>query len=216
MDLTSKTVCFLGDSITEGVGASTYANCYVAHFTAAHPEATVHNHGISGTRIARQYTPYEKPRFDLDFPLRVADLPENADLICVFGGTNDYGHGDAPMGKWGDTTKDTFFGALYELSNKLITKYPRSRIVFFTPLHRKTEQAKSKADGMWELEDYAAAIRQTAAYFAIPVLDLRVISGIQPAIEINAETYAPDGLHPNDCGHERLFRLVDKFIADLV
>ena len=50
MNLTGKTVCFLGDSITEGAGASAKDKCYVSLFKAAHPEATVHNFGIGGTR----------------------------------------------------------------------------------------------------------------------------------------------------------------------
>ena len=216
MDLTNKTVCFLGDSITEGVGASSKANCFVSLFAAAHPEATVHNFGIGGTRIAKQKTPSENPRWDLDFGSRVAGMPAKADLICVFGGTNDFGHGDAPFGHWGDQTPDTFCGALYALSLDLINKYPMARIVFFTPLHRATKpEPRYKGDGYWSLDTYAAAIRQNAAYFAFPILDLRTESGIQPMVPAAREAFTVDGLHPNDAGYERLFRMIDHFITNL-
>ncbi|MBQ8357532.1 MAG: SGNH/GDSL hydrolase family protein [Clostridia bacterium] len=216
MNLNGKTVCFLGDSITEGAGASAKANCYVSLFAASHPEATVHNFGIGGTRIARQKAPSENPRWDLDFVSRVSEMPEHADLICVFGGTNDFGHGDAPMGSWGCKTPDTFWGALYTLSVDLINKYPGARIVFFTPLHRNTKLApRDKGDGFWSLDDYADAIRKNAAFFAFPVLDLRTQSGIQPQVPILAEKFTKDGLHPNDAGYERLFRMIDRFIANL-
>ena len=216
MQLNGKTVCFLGDSITEGAGASKKENCYVSLFAAAHPEATVHNFGIGGTRIAKQISPSENPRWDLDFVSRVAEMPAEADLICVFGGTNDFGHGDAPMGSFGCKTADTFWGALYALSMELVNKYPTARIVFFTPLHRKTKpEPRYKGDGYWSLDDYAEAIRKNAAYFAFPVLDLRAESGIQPQIPVIAEKFTTDGLHPNDAGYARLFRIIDRFITNL-
>lgn len=216
MNLTGKTVCFLGDSITEGVGAGKKENCYVSLFASAHPEATVYNFGIGGTRIAKQQIPSENPDWDRDFISRVEKMPENADLICVFGGTNDFGHGDARFGHFGDLTSDTFYGALHALSIALINKYPTARIVFFTPLHRSTKpEPRFKGDGYWSLDDYAAAIRKNAAYFAFPVLDLRTESGIQPCIPAIKNAFTVDGLHPNDAGYERLFRMIDRFIANL-
>ena len=216
MKLNGKTVCFLGDSITEGAGASSKDKCYVSLFAAAHPEAKVMNFGIGGTRIAKQTVPSTNPNWDLDFIDRVAQFPATADLICVFGGTNDFGHGDAPMGKLGDTDPHTFYGALHTLSTSLINKYPTARIVYFTPLHRdhKVEIAV-RDDGEWTLEDYVNAVRKNAAYFAFPVLDLHVMSGFQPQVPIIKELYTADGLHPNDAGYERLFRIVNKFIENL-
>jgi lysophospholipase L1-like esterase len=215
MDLTNKTVCFLGDSITKGHSASAPEKCYVSLFAAAHPEATVHNFGISGTCIAKHYFP-KKGTDRKNFITRLAEMPEHADLVCVFGGTNDFGRGDAPMGKFGDTENDTFYGALYALSLALINKYPTARIVFFTPLHRdhKVEIAV-RDDGEWTLEDYVNAVRKNAAYFAFPVLDLHVMSGFQPQVPIIKELYTADGLHPNDRGYEKLFRIVNKFIENL-
>ena len=216
MNLNGKKICFLGDSITEGAGASSRDKCFVSLFRDAHPEAEVHNYGIGGTRIAKQIHPSENPRWDLDFVSRVPEMPENADLICVFGGTNDFGHGDAPMGSFGCKTNDTFWGALYTLSVDLINKYPTARIVFFTPLHRKTKpEPRFKGDGYWTLDQYADAIRTNAAYFGFPVLDLRTESGIQPMVPVIAEKFTTDGLHPNDAGYERIFRMVDRFIANL-
>ena len=217
MDLTNKTVCFLGDSITKGHSASSPEKCYVSLFAAAHPEATVHNFGISGTCIAKHYNPKKGMDFK-HFITRLPQMPEQADLICVFGGTNDYGRGDAPMGKWGDTDSSTFWGALYELSLALVNKYPTARIVFFTPLHRSYKGESDvtvRTDGEWTLEDYVDAVRKNAAYFAFPVLDLHVMSGFQPNVPILKEIYSADGLHPNDKGYERLFLIINKFIENL-
>ncbi|MBO5480235.1 MAG: SGNH/GDSL hydrolase family protein [Clostridia bacterium] len=104
MKINGKVFNFLGDSITESVGASCYQKCFVALFANAHPDAVVNNYGLGGTRIAPQRVPSSIPQHDRDFIKRVDEMDERADLVCVFGGTNDYGHGDAPFGQFGDET----------------------------------------------------------------------------------------------------------------
>ena len=51
MELKGKKIYFLGDSITEGVGASDAEHCYVSVFGKL-SGAIVKNYGISATRIA--------------------------------------------------------------------------------------------------------------------------------------------------------------------
>jgi len=95
MNLHGKKINILGDSITEGVGVSSQDHCYI-NLIADRCGATCRNYGISGSRIAIQHTPSANPRFDLYFASRVDEMAEDADIIIVFGGTNDFGHGDAP------------------------------------------------------------------------------------------------------------------------
>ena len=83
MELKNLKVNFIGDSITEGVGASSYETCYVSRF-AAMTGAICRNYGISGTRIARRKVPYEIPEFDRDFNSRYHLMEEDADVIVVF------------------------------------------------------------------------------------------------------------------------------------
>ena len=54
-----------------------------------------------------------------------------------------------------------------------------------------------------------------AEYYAIPVLDLFKVSGIQPAIPVLKEKYMPDGLHPNDAGHAKLAEKLYGFLKAL-
>ena len=216
MELQGKIIHFLGDSITQGYGASEPDKIYHQLIKQKYGLAEANNFGIGGTCLADRYTPLEIPEFNAHFVTRIEQMPLQADAIVVFGGTNDFGHGDAPMGSFGCKTNDTFWGALYTLSVDLINKYPTARIVFFTPLHRKTKpEPRFKGDGYWTLDQYADAIRTNAAYFGFPVLDLRTESGIQPMVPVIAEKFTTDGLHPNDAGYERIFRMVDRFIANL-
>ena len=216
MELKNKVVCFLGDSITEGAGASSPDKCLVSLFAKAHPEAKVYNFGIGGTRIAKQIKPSENPKYDKYFAGRIKDMPKVADLIFVFGGTNDYGHGDAPFGSFGDTDEYTFSGAVYSLMKKLIETYPDSKIIFLTPLHRVSELTPAvRRDGEFILRDYVNRIKETAEYFSIPMLDLWSVSGLQPSIEVIKEKYMPDGLHPNDVGYKKLLSIVDSYVKSI-
>jgi len=47
------------------------------------------------------------------------------------------------------------------------------------------------------------------------VLDLYATSGLQPRVPIIQQTYMPDGLHPNDAGHEILAEKIAQFLQTL-
>ena len=209
MELKGKKINFLGDSITEGVGASEYAHCYVEQFAAA-TGAVCRNYGISGTRIAKRRVPYEIPEFDRYYASRVPEMDPDADVVVVFGGTNDYGHGDAPLGEMNDRTVWTYYGALHVLFTALIEKYPTAQIVILTPLHREDEEKRTPI-----LKPFVDATRQVAEYYSLPVLDLWANYGIQPRIPVMKNMYVPDGLHPNDAGHGILANKLRAFLEQL-
>ena len=141
-------------------------------------------------------------------------MDPDAELIVVFGGTNDYGHGDAPFGCFEDRTVDTFYGACHTLMRSLITKYPDAVIVIMTPLHRMGEDQPSVGNHL-PLSSYVNAIREVAEFYSLPVMDLWASSGIQPRVNIIKEKYCPDGLHPNDAGHERMAERIASFLLAL-
>ena len=206
MELKGKKINFLGDSITQGIGASDETHIYHQVLKARAGLAEARNYGISGTRIARQSSVTEELLNNLeaissqewDFCRRADDMELDADAVVVFGGTNDYGHGDALFGTFDDRTEWTFYGACHVLFRKLIEMYPGKPIVIMTPLHRTEENIKNR-EGLPKnvvLRDYVNAIREVAEYYSLPVLDLYKESGIQPEIEALREMYMPDGLHP--------------------
>ncbi len=217
MELQGKKIVFLGDSITEGSGVADKENIYwnrVAKMTGA----ACFGYGIGGTRIARQKVP-TNPRHDSHFDSRVDSMIPDADIVVVFGGTNDFGHGDAPFGTMADRDDTTFYGALHTLYRHLYEQYPAAQLVVMTPTHRLGED-----NGIWNelgvrrsgnLADYVAIIREVAAYYSIPVLDLWQVSGIQPTVPVLKETYMPDGLHPNDAGHAKLAEKLVGFLTSL-
>lgn len=217
MELKGLKVNFLGDSITAGAGVSAQENCYVEVFARA-SGATVRNYGISGTRIARQTKPSVKAQFDLNFLDRVDGMDPDADLVVVFGGTNDFGHGDAAFGDPDEAEDEyTFRGAVHSLIRRLRAKFPTSEIVIMTPLHRTGETATVNEIGLPRrpLADYVAAEREIAAAYSVPVLDLFSVAGIYPDDPVNCEIYTKDGLHPNDRGAARIADRLIGFLGTL-
>ena len=90
-------VNFLGDSITYGVGVSDIPNCrYDNRIANMLGLSRVSNHSINGSRLAHQTVPSAKPWYDLCFCGRAYDMDTTADMVIVYGGVNDYIHGDAP------------------------------------------------------------------------------------------------------------------------
>ena len=123
MKLENLRVAVLGDSITQGVGVADPKSCYHALLAEKyHWNATVD--GISGTRIAPQEKvwDWEEPRMKEDFCGRVKNLPQDADLLIFFGGTNDFGHGDTPFGAWGDHKPSTFCGAVFSMMRPICSR----------------------------------------------------------------------------------------------
>lgn len=207
MELKGKKIVFLGDSITEGSGTS----CEAARFTCVLKEmaglSEIRNYGIVGTRIARQIACPDTT----DFCARFSGMDDDADAVVVFGGTNDYGHGDAPFGEFTDRTPQTFCGAVHYLFRGLIEKYPTKPIIIITPMHR-IHDYKPNSSNQKVLKDYVDVIREAAEMYSLPVLDLFASFGICPDIPEQKEAFCPDGLHPNDAGNRVLAEKLKKFL----
>ena len=224
MDLRDKIICFLGDSITEGVGVADVENNRYDHVLKReyHLKAT-YNYGIGGTRFAHQSVPSEKPRHDLCFCGRLFDLNPSADIIVIYGGINDYIHGDAPIGTKWDTTPGTFCGAVDFLMRTAKERYPHATVVFMTPAHcyykevhdsQPSGREMKKPDAM-PVAGYVSIIEEKAKQYQIPVLNLYNELGIDPNKPEDKEKYTVDGLHFNDLGHRIIASRLGDFLSKL-
>ena len=214
MELKGKRITFLGDSITEGWG-TTCAEARYDNVLARRAELhSTYTDGIGGTRIAHQRGASADPRQDLYFCARAAAYDMTGDVIVVFGGTNDYGHGNAPFGADGNRTPDTFCGAVDCLMRTLKNRYPQAQIVFMTPMRRQGGETPSAVTGR-TLGEYAAAIVRAGARHGVAVLDLYNTLQIDPDREEDRLRYTTDGLHPNDAGHEAIASALYDFLREL-
>ncbi len=223
MTLEGKKIAFLGDSITEGVGVADQANRYDNVLLRDYGLAATQNQSISGSRLAHQMVPSEKPHYDLCFCGRVYWLDPTADLCVVYGGVNDYIHGDAYIGEETDTTPTTFQGAVNFLMKALKDKYPGKPVVFMTParscLRGVTDEIVSprpmkKPDAL-PLAGYANIIAAAGKRNGVHVLDLYRELPINPNRPEDFAKYTTDGLHFNDEGHRALARKLADFLLAL-
>ena len=220
MKLEGLKVNFLGDSITEGHSVADISqNRYDNVLKKLAGLQEVRNYGIGGTRIAHQFRPSAEARWDLNFCGRAERMDLDADIVVVFGGTNDYGHGDAPFGKPGDCDRGTYCGAVRWLMNYLCGAYPGKTIVFMTPARRLGDLEPSTSPSRYypslPLKAYVDVIKDTAKDYPIRVLDLYADLGINPNLQEDREQYTAEGLHFNDAGHHVIAQRLYEFLLAL-
>lgn len=196
--LAGLTVNFLGDSITYASGVT---NSFVKELVdKAGIIAT--NYGIPNSGIAvRGDRPTEEAMCN-----RYATMTNNADIVIVFAGINDFDW-SVPLGAINDDPQldTTFYGAMHILAKGLIAKYPTKRIGFMTPINTVETG----------VEDYTNAMVEVCAKYAIPVLNLTTEGGITNSIPAQMTALIPDGTHPNDAGHQVIFRKLYHFLTSL-
>ena len=211
-------ILFLGDSITEGAGASTPENTYFS-IVLKMLNASGLNYGVSGTRIARQKELWaNNVYFNYDFNMRLDIMPDDADLVICFGGTNDFGHGIAPLGEDDDSDVYTFKGATNTLFKNLIKKYGKEKVLVILPLPRYDEESDkgeffvAKQPGSINLKTYVDIIRKFAEKYGLKYVDFRKEFGV-PKSNTHEGLFF-DGLHPSDEGHALLAKLIVKEIKN--
>ena len=201
-------ILFLGDSITEGVGASEPSKKYV-EVAKQMLGCDARNYGISGTRIARQKIYGSTTAFDWDFQQRAMIMDKDADLVFVFGGTNDFGHGNSEFGECNSTDPYTYHGGINNLCDYLISTYTKERLCFLLPLRRCDETNERGLN----LVEYVDILRTELAKRGINYIDLYKNGLAQPASRTPDEYFA-DGLHPNDKGHAYLAGKVAEYVKE--
>ena len=223
MELAGKTAVFLGDSITEGAGVSIKSNRYDNKLKEMYGLSDIYNYGIGGSRLAHQSVPSDNPRMDLCFCGRAYNMNKHADIVVVYGGVNDYIHGDAYFGEMSDTTPITFCGAVYYLMNYLKERYAEKTIVFMTPAHcnykgvsdKQASPRPIKKPDAKPLQAYVDVIKARGEELGIPVLDLFENLGLDPNDEDVKANFTVDGLHFNDEGHTYIAKALGKFLSEL-
>lgn len=134
------------------------------------------------------------------------------DMIIVAAGTNDYGT-DVRLGSLSDITDVSFYGALSVAFSTLLKNNPDARIFAVTPVKRMGETHKNGAG--FTLDDYRNAITERAEKLGITVIDGKKLA-IDPDDENDRLRYIPDGLHPNNAGHELYANMLYKKITETI
>lgn len=197
-----KVAC-LGDSITWGYNDDTNEQVAVPYPSVLKREygfKEVVNLGISGTTVGGDAQVHDGHQVgsQQNFLSRVDTIPSDTDIICIFGGTNDFGVESyyVPLGTINDTTNLTFYGSLRLLFNDIIPKYIGKKIYYITPIHRQTE-TKSDNGVSRNLKQYVDAIKEICRYYGVEVIDLYSDGEFFAMNSAFRERYSKSGLHPN-------------------
>lgn len=199
-----KKAVFLGDSQTE----QNYhkGKIYINWVQEILGLSEVKNYGISGTCIAKK-----NETDNTSMCVRYANMDSDAGLIVVMGGVNDVWF-NSQLGQLGDEDPLTFYGAMDVLCKGLHNKYPGKDIVFITPAEQNNTNCTSSNTIGTCVADYAKAMKEVCAKYAIRVFDAHSELGIYPYIASNSSFYTTDGLHYNDAAHEKLGREFCKYL----
>ena len=192
-----KKINVIGDSIVQG----SYGN-FVNVIKNILNLSEARNYGVGGSCIASS-------SIDGDYPpacIRYTDMDNDADIILVHAGTNDYS-GQIPLGEDNSTDITTFNGALNVLMSGLREKYPTALIIFDSILHRYNDGALTI-----RANEYRQAIENRCLANHIVFYDCFRYSGFDFVKGYYDHILTTDGLHPNQTGANILGRKIAGFI----
>lgn len=191
-----KTAIAFGDSITQGIAndgngnISAGSNSYINKF-ATRAGLALTNRAVSGSTIT-----YAAGETYESVYTKVLAMTETPDFIIISGGTNDYNQGKE-LGSFGSTDKTNFYGALYQICEKLKTN--TAKVIFITPINvTKDFNGHDRA----LLNNYRNAIYEVATSYGFNVVngaDLVPVTE-QTGYDDTMINHV-DGCHPTIKGH---------------
>ncbi len=145
------------------------------------------NKGITGGT----FVPYSEPDWVHGcITEAVLNCYTKYDIISVMASSNDFAY-NAPLGVLTDTTNATVCGALNIVASTLKERFPDSFIFFMTPYKKGGFDSPNRAG--YILEELANCVKEIAALYDIPVLDMFN----EGNFESTFSSEGGDGLHPD-------------------
>ena len=209
--LKGKKIAFLGDSISDETSSlASQIEKYYYRYIQENTDCVIYMHGCAGTGFNYRHEGREDSIND-----RVKDIPNDADYIVVFAGTNDWGINNGTiLGNMEDYLKNhdnpysSIYSAIGNTIEKLVSKFPFGKIAFITPLPRWDKGADmlhGENSRGFTLRQVAKAIIEVCEWWSIPVLDLNAKSNIcTNGTLATGQVYYLDGLHPNTKGNKEI------------
>lgn len=204
-----------GDSITDNTWGDlqTWAN-YIPQYLSDVLTPTVVNSAVGGSPLTHSNA--NNGVWDLVCSADYSVLDNNADVIVILSGTNDWAGvvastGDN-IGAWGGNYY-TIYGALQQIIEK-ISEETSAKIIVCTPPQRYNSVDRDRPTDSRgtplnyngkTLRDFCDAMLDVSQYYGIMCLDLNAILGWDRK---NVGDFTTDGLHPNTVGDEWVGRLI--------
>ena len=189
-DYSGYTYVAFGDSITYGIDGDYSSGEAGYRMEKPYPTLVAETLGI-GTVVnqAKSGATWTQHSTRTNMTERIMRYNGDADIISVMLGVNDYA-AKCALGDMNSRDNTTIYGSIHMAANHLTTKYPDAFIFFMTPFKYRTEN-----NGKYTLSDVANAVKEVAAVYDIPVLDMYTNGQFDPA------TGAKDQIHPTQAHH---------------
>lgn len=213
-DFSDVKIACLGDSITEGSNLDKMENyqqySYPSVLKNILQAEEVYNLGVGGSSYGRYW--------DNAFVDRYKEIPEDADIILVMGGTNDgFAASTKELGSLEEKKARTFYGDVDELMRGLKKDYPNAKIIFATPLPNVLhDYLRAQRDYLLPQRVYANAVKELAAQYQIDVIDLYNSNLLDTHDAQVISNYMPDGVHGNPAGYQVLAEHMARSIIEIV
>lgn len=194
LDFSEFSMNCLGDSITYG-----YTPKKGYQMDRPYPEQLrsylglkqARNYGVSGATLAINTA----DRVIMSHSYKQMD--DDAQIVSLMGGCNDYVR-NLPLGTVNDTQDTTVYGALDVLARGLLSKYPNA-FIFFMTTYKLGNDFPAVNEAGYTLGYVADAVKEVAAKYDIPVLDMYA----EGRFEEEMNTPASDGSHPSQAFFEK-------------
>lgn len=196
--------CAFGDSLTDSatLASQTTGTKNYVDYASESLGLKVVNCGVGGTGYMKT---------ENRFVNRVSTIPEDTELLTVFGSFNDYEYIESSLGVLGDSGTDTIYGCMKSFFDSVFSRCPNivAGVILPTKWGYLSPQKDSEASKKCDL--YIKALKEIADYYDLPVLNLYNHSNLRPWDDVFAEKYYKDDdgngvantVHPLDAAHKR-------------
>ena len=209
--------CAFGDSLTSKStlsGQPTGEKNYVDYVSES-LGLDVTNCGFSGTGYMKT---------EDRFVNRVNNIPEDTEILTVFGSLNDFEYIESSLGEMGDSGTTTIYGCMKSFYDAVFTRCPDIVVGIILPTKWGYLSSQKDPSASVKCDQYISALKDIAKYYSIPVLDIYNFSNLRPWNDIFASKFYKDDdlngtantVHPLDPAHKKFIApKVEAFIKSI-
>lgn len=209
--------CAYGDSLTDSatLASQTTSTKNYVDYVSESLGLKVVNCGVGGTGYMKT---------ENRFVNRVSTIPEDTELLTVFGSFNDYEYIESSLGVFGDSGINTIYGCMKSFFDSVFSRCPDIVVGVILPTKWGYLSPQKDSEASEKCDLYINALKEIAAYYDLPVLDLYNYSNLRPWDAIFAERYYKDDdgngeantIHPLDSAHKKFIApKVEAFIKQI-
>lgn len=207
-DFSTKTIQFLGDSITEAIcGNVDEEGDYISYVDYANDYLKFGNY-INNGKAGRMFSDYGGE--ELSFSLSMGDMyTSSVDISVIFLGINDY-LTNRENKRYGDMnavdSTAGYIGSVRYALKQLKANYPNQDIFFVTTydVAKTSNSTYSDVAGSPQLDEYMEVLRTLVKEYGYHLIEIYDTGFMDCSDETTSGIYTADGIHPNDNGNRIL------------